>query len=101
MEKTTAAVSRLKADKKIFATIDLQKVSTVSDVSLGDTVTLTVTGRVVGIRGPEESLWATECCAKGEKSKERAEVYPGSLRVEVSNVKVGKDGEFDGMMEDE
>ena len=80
--------------KKIYANIDLRKVSAVGDVSLGDDVEITIKGKIVGLRGPDESLYTTD------KNKVKKDVYPGNVRVEVTSLQIDNVGEFEPMMED-
>ena len=82
--------------------LDINKVSMVGDVSLNDEVEITVKGRVVSIRGPEQYLTSPydSCEGKG-KIKEEERVYPGCLEVEIGTVTVGKMNEFEGMDGDE
>lgn len=85
---------------KICMRLDLAKVSTVDDVELGSEVTITVTGKVKTLRGPEEGLresydYPVTGSSKKSKPKEEKYLYPGSLEVEVSSVSIKKQGEFD------
>lgn len=81
-------------ERKITARFDLQKVKTVNEVNLGDTVSVLVRGKVTSMRGPEESLH------KDSKGKEHKSTYPGTLEVEIAKIEISADGEFDGMGDD-
>lgn len=82
-------------DKTLTARVDIDKVRKVNDVNLGDTVTLTIKGKVRSMRGPDESVY------KNDKGKEIKSVYPGSLEIEISDMRIGSVGEFDGLEEDD
>jgi hypothetical protein len=83
-------------DKKICARIDLDKLSRVSDVELGEEVTITIKGKVNSMRGPEEGLRDSYT----KPSKKEKYHYHGNLEIEISSLKIQPIGEFDGMMED-
>jgi hypothetical protein len=75
--------------------VDIDKVKQVNDVNLGDTVTLVVKGKVKSMRGPEESLW------KDSKGKEKKSTYPGSIEIEIDEMRIGAEGQFDGLLEED
>lgn len=74
--------------KKIKARFDLKKFTSAGDVSLGDEVEITVRGKVVNLRGPEESMY------EDHKGKTKTSTYPGSMEIDVSTMKVVSKGEF-------
>jgi hypothetical protein len=80
--------------------LDIKKVSLVEGVSLHDDVTVTVTGKVIAIRGPDEYV-GTEYQGEGKKPKKVDRTYPGTLEIEVAGVKLLVANQFDGMDEDE
>lgn len=84
----------INVNRKIEARIDLKKVSEVGDVSLGDDVVVVIRGKITSMRGPEENLYTDI------KGKEKKEVWPGSICVEVAKMSVNPEGEFDGLLED-
>lgn len=91
----TAGCVPMYDERKLCARVDIDKVKKVNDVNLGDEVTLVVTGKVTNLRGPEENLY------KDGKGKERKSTYPGSMEIEISEMKVSAVGEFDGLEEDD
>lgn len=91
-------------DRKIKMRLDIQKVSVVGDIGLNDEVTVTVKGRVTSLRGPEMSLETPYVYKEGKEAKSKKEVervYPGSLEVEVAQIKIESDGAFAGIDADE
>lgn len=88
------------SDDATKARIDIKKVSMVDGVSLHDEITLTITGKVISIRGPEEYV-GTAYVGEGKKPKKVDRSYPGSLEVEVSSAKLSVVNQFDGMDQDD
>jgi hypothetical protein len=86
-------------DGKPCARVDLTKASVVDNVSIDDIVTVIVTGKVKALRGRDEYK-THDYDDKGKKGKEITRVNPGSIEIEVSDMRVAKKGEFDGMLED-
>lgn len=82
-------------EKSRTVRVDIDKVKQVNDVNLGDTVTLVVKGKVKSMRGPEERLW------KDEKGKEKKSTYPGSIEIEIDEMRIGAEGQFDGLLEED
>jgi len=85
---------------KLCARIDLTKVAMVKDVELGSTVDVVITGKVKSMRGPEEGL-REGYSTNGKRTKEEKYVYPGTLEIEISEVKIKSIGEFDGLGDDD
>lgn len=83
------------SERKLCARVDIDKVKKVNDVNLGDEITLVVKGKVTNLRGPEENLYTNE------KGKETKSTYPGSMEIEIDEMKVMSVGVFDGMEEDD
>lgn len=86
-------------DGKPCARVDLKTASAVDNVSIDDVVTIVVTGKVKSLRGRDEYK-SYDYNGDGKKGKEVTRVNPGSIEIEVSDLKVHKKGEFDGMLED-
>lgn len=84
---------------KLCARIDIAKADAVKDVALGEEVTITITGRVTSLQGPSEHLYA-ELSTNGKKGKERRDVCPGNVTIEIGKFTVEGYGEF-GADEDE
>jgi len=84
---------------KVCARIDLKKLSTVAEVELGETVTITITGKVKSMRGPEEGLRPVYG-EKGKTKKEEKYTYNGNLEVEIEQMVIKSVGDFDGMADD-
>lgn len=80
-------------DRTPSARIDLEKVKTVSEVSLGDVVEVRITGKVTRMCGPSEELW------KDEKGKDKKHTYPGTLEIEMDKIEVASPGDFEEMYE--
>lgn len=89
-------------DGKLCARIDLQKASQVDEVGLDDIVTVIVTGKVKSLRGGEQYKSQDYPMDANGKSKPKDVVrtIPGSIELEVSEMRVARKGEFDGMLED-
>jgi len=90
-------------DEKLCARIDISKASQVDEVGLDDEVTIVVKGKVKSLRGGEQYKsqdYSTEIGSKA-KPKEVVRKIPGSIELEVSDMKVMLDGEFDAMWKDE
>jgi hypothetical protein len=79
---------------RITARFDIDKVKKVNDVNLGDTVTITITGKVRSMSGPSEHL------SEDSKGKDKSYSYPGTLEVEIGEMKIYAEGEFDGLGDD-
>lgn len=86
-------------DGKPCARVDLKTASAVDNVSIDDVVTIVVTGKVKSLRGRDEYK-SYDYKDDGKRGKEITRVNPGSIEIEVSDLKVTKKGEFDGMLED-
>lgn len=95
MSKGSPAVQPFDSEKKLHMRLDINKVSTVGDVALGDLVTVTVQGKVTSMRGPEESLYTDG------NGKDKANTYPGCLEVQVAKISIAPKGAFSAMEEDE
>lgn len=89
-------------DGKLCARIDLKKASQVDEIGLDDVVTVVVTGKVKSLRGGEQYKSKDYEVMSGgkEKVKEVVRTIPGSIELEVSEMRVARKGEFDEMMED-
>jgi hypothetical protein len=90
-------------DGKLCARIDISKASQVDEVGLDDEVTIVVKGKVKSLRGGEQYKSQDYPAEIGSKAKPKEVVrkIPGSIELEVSEMKVMRDGEFDGMMDGE
>jgi hypothetical protein len=101
-EYATGAPQVAYGDGKLCARIDIQKASQVDEVGLDDTVTVMVTGKVKSLRGGEKYKsqdYPMDSDGKS-KPKEVVRTIPGSIELEVSEMKVLRKGEFDGMADD-
>lgn len=88
-------------DNKLCARIDLKSASAVDDVGLDDVVTVTVRGKVRALRGRDEYKTLDYPSTEGKgKPKEVTRTNPGSIELEVMDMKVNREGEFDGMVEE-
>lgn len=87
-------------ESKPTARIDLTKVSVVTDVDLGDIVTLTIKGKVRMMRGPEEGLRESYSSDSKKQGKKEKYSYPGCLEIEIDSVKVDGHNDFSGMEDD-
>jgi len=92
MKPESCAVG-ISMDRTPSARIDLEKVKTVSDVSLGDVVEVRIKGKVTRMSGPSEELW------KDEKGKDKKHSYPGTLEIEMDKFEVAAPGDFEEMYE--
>lgn len=81
-------------DRKLCARIDLTNSKVVGGVELGEEVTVTVTGKVKALRGPDQHLY-DKYGKSGKVVGTEKEVYPGSLEVEISSISVEGKSEFD------
>jgi hypothetical protein len=88
-------------DGKLCARIDIMKASQVDEVGLDDTVAVMVKGKVKSLRGKEEYK-SRDYDAATEKGREKMikRVIPGSIELEVEEMTVLREGEFDGLMKD-
>lgn len=86
-------------DGKLCARVDIQKASQVDDVSIDDTVTIVVKGKVKSLRGGEQYK-SREYLGNGKEGKEVTRTHPGSIELEITSVEVHGKGAFDGMLED-
>jgi hypothetical protein len=91
MNKAEVAVSMYDSKPRITARIDLESIKTVKEVELGETISVTIRGKVCSMRGGEESMY------KDEKGKTHKSKYPGTLELEIASLTVVSPGEFDGM----
>lgn len=89
-------------DGKLCARIDLKRASQVDEVGLDDTVTIVVKGKVKSLRGGEQYKSQDYPIESGSKAKPKEVVrtIPGSIELEVSDMKVYLDGQFDEMLEE-
>lgn len=85
-------------DAPLTARIDVKKASMVNDVGLDDIVTITLKGKVKSIAGAREEK-GMEYMGKG-KEKEVKRLFPGSLEIEVSSIKVMGEG-YGAALDDE
>jgi len=90
----------LNGDGKLCARVDLSKASAVDNVSIDDIVTIVVTGKVKALRGKDEYK-TFDYGPEGKEGKEVTRINPGSIELEVTDMRVARKGEFDGMMENE
>lgn len=89
-------------DGKLCARIDLKRASQVDEVGLDDIVTVVVKGKVKSLRGGEQyksTDYPSEVGGKG-KPKEVTRTIPGSIELEVHDMRVSLDSEFDAMLEE-
>lgn len=87
-------------DGKLCARIDLKRASQVDEVGLDDIVTVVVKGKVKSLRGGEQYK-STDYPDSGKgKAKEVTRVIPGSIEIEVQDMRVSLDSEFDEMLEE-
>jgi hypothetical protein len=73
--------------KRPMASIQLASASDAADLSLGETATITITGKVVGMDAPRE---ATMFGPGGGKAK----MMPGCISIEIEDISVSQ-GEDD------
>ncbi len=85
-------------DKKLCARVDISKASQADDVNIGDTITIQITGKVKRLEGPD-AFKDTDYVGSG-KSKEIVRKIPGSIELEIDDMKVSTTGDFSGMLED-
>lgn len=88
-------------DGKPCARVDLKKASQVDDVSLDDMVTIVVKGKVKSLRGGEQYK-TRDYDAATEKGREKqvTRIIPGSIEVEVDDMRVQSESAFAGMLKD-
>ena len=84
---------------KLTARIDIKPgMDVIDELGLEDDVVLEVRGKVTALRGPEEEL-VPDYFKKNPDTNKKKRVYPGSITMEITAVKVKREGEFDGMMD--
>lgn len=83
---------------KLCARIDIKKANQADELELGDETTIVIKGKVKALRGPDEYM-STEYGGKGKEDKEVKRSHPGSIEIEITSMKVAKDGKFDGMLD--
>lgn len=85
--------------------LDMMSFEDVGDLKLGTEVTVTVTGKIASLRGPEISYGYDYAVPSGKISskekKEEPHLYPGDMCVEVGTVKMKVNGKFDAMDQDD
>lgn len=87
--------------KKLCAKIDILKASQVDEVGLDDEITVVVKGKVRSLRGKEEYKSKDyEASTEKGRQKEIKRIIPGSVELEISEMQVYREGEFDGLMEE-
>lgn len=89
-------------DGKLCARVDIKKASQVDDVNLDDTVTILIKGKVKSLRGGEQYK-TRDYDASTEKGREKqvTRTIPGSIELEVEDMKVLAENQFSGLLEDE
>jgi hypothetical protein len=86
-------------DSKLCARVDISKASQADDVNIDDEVVIVIRGKVKRLEGPEQ--FKDTDYMGGGKSKPIIRKLPGKIEVEILDMTVKTEGDFDGMMDDE
>jgi hypothetical protein len=81
---------------KLCARIDIKRANQADDLNLHDEATIVIKGKVKRLEGPEEYVGMEY---KNGKEKEVDRQRPGVIELEITSMKVAKDGKFDGMLD--
>lgn len=91
-------------EQKLKARFDIKpNMEVVEELGLGDNVTLVLKGKVVSMRGAEQSLEPdySKVGIEASATKKVKRVYPGSVELELSSVRLALDSEFSTMVDED